>query len=175
LTRLPLIVTLFLFLGGGLYAPVPVHGADAVTSVCAKHDFSSGGNNSCVYCHNAEEPTDAAFTITPQSQGCLTCHDGSTPEATQHLSPGSTADRLQRPFDLGRRTPIDHPFGVLYQEARSISPTLKLRPVPLSGSIKLYDGKVECASCHSPHDCSQKPFLRMSNEKSALCMTCHEM
>ena len=147
----------------------------AITSVCSQHDFSSGAASSCTYCHNADEPGEPAFTINGQSQSCLSCHDGSTTEATQHISPGSTAERIQEPFNLGDRTAIDHPFGVLYEEARSISPSLKLKPPPLPSPVKLFDGKVECASCHDPHDCSIKPFLRITNEKSTLCLACHDM
>ena len=155
--------------------PLLAQNEKVITSVCSQHDFSSGGFSSCTYCHNAEEPGEAAFTIDSKSQSCLSCHDGSTTEATQHISPGSTAERIGNPSTLGKQTAVDHPFGVLYDEARLITSSLKLRPTPLPGTVKLYEGKVECASCHDPHDCSIKPFLRISNDKSGLCMACHEM
>ncbi|MFQ6079522.1 MAG: cytochrome c3 family protein [Thermodesulfobacteriota bacterium] len=34
---------------------------------------------------------------------------------------------------------------------------------------------MECGSCHNPHDNSIRPFLRNTNENSALCLTCHNI
>ena len=46
--------------------------------------------------------------------------------------------------------------------------------------IQTFEGdKVQCASCHDPHDPDERneqgrdPFLRTSNRESALCLTCH--
>lgn len=33
--------------------------------------------------------------------------------------------------------------------------------------------RVECASCHDPHNTANGTFLRRSNASSALCLTCH--
>lgn len=33
--------------------------------------------------------------------------------------------------------------------------------------------RVECASCHDPHNTANGTFLRRSNANSALCLTCH--
>ncbi len=46
-------------------------------------------------------------------------------------------------------------------------------------TVKLFklDGvndRMECATCHDPHDTTNPPFLRMSNANSAMCMTCHD-
>ncbi len=41
------------------------------------------------------------------------------------------------------------------------------------GTLPLFSGKVECASCHNVHNPSFTPFLRTSNSGSGLCMTCH--
>ncbi|MBI3593131.1 MAG: hypothetical protein HY099_06610 [Nitrospirae bacterium] len=37
----------------------------------------------------------------------------------------------------------------------------------------MFSGRVECPSCHDPHDPSRNTFLRKSNAGSALCLTCH--
>ena len=161
-------------IGGMFLAASPVL-AQEVQSVCGPHDFAVAGESSCTYCHNAEEPGDPNFTIRADSDFCLTCHDGSTLEAAQHISPGSSAERMSGPLDITQRTAVDHPFGVFYEEARQLSPTLQLRPLPLPPPLKLFEGRVECASCHEPHDCSIKPFLRVTSEKSALCLGCHKM
>ena len=49
------------------------------------------------------------------------------------------------------------------------------------GEVRVYAGKVECASCHDPHGVPsagvnssfQPTFLRQSNAGSALCLACH--
>lgn len=65
----------------------------------------------------------------------------------------------------------DHPVGIAY----SSSP--KLVPAPPGGKfangVRLVNGKVECVSCHNPHDPAIPPFLVTSDENSALCYTCH--
>lgn len=47
--------------------------------------------------------------------------------------------------------------------------------------VQTFSGdKVQCASCHDPHNPDEKniegrdPFLRASNRNSALCLTCHQ-
>ena len=48
-------------------------------------------------------------------------------------------------------------------------------PDPQRGwsDARLFNGKVECSSCHLVHDPSIPPFLRKSNAGSQLCLTCH--
>jgi predicted CXXCH cytochrome family protein len=41
-------------------------------------------------------------------------------------------------------------------------------------NMKLFDGKVECASCHDIHSSTKPPFLRISNRGSRLCKICHD-
>jgi predicted CXXCH cytochrome family protein len=40
--------------------------------------------------------------------------------------------------------------------------------------LPLFDGKMQCATCHDVHDNSTyRPFLRASTTQSALCLACH--
>jgi predicted CXXCH cytochrome family protein len=40
--------------------------------------------------------------------------------------------------------------------------------------VRLPDGRVECVSCHDPHNQSgTQAMLAVSNRRSALCLTCH--
>jgi hypothetical protein len=49
------------------------------------------------------------------------------------------------------------------------------------GDVRLYDAKVECASCHDPHGVPSGAagstfnltFMRVANTNSAVCLTCH--
>jgi len=100
---------------------------------------------------------------------------------------------------LGSDLRNDHPIGITYPEG-SVStvdfnpPThengiiqffeLNANNKPDSNEIRLYDTgdgyEVECASCHDPHGVMDPNgstfiagFLRVSNDESALCLTCH--
>lgn len=151
--------------------------ANSVTlsEICPKHDVSTGEYTSCFYCHNAESQIESGFTINTDSQFCLSCHDGSTADTFAYINPGSIAERISSSAPIGHMKGVDHPFSIGYTAAKNISPTLKLRESPLSGTVKLFNNKVECASCHDPHSCSNPLFLRISNERSKLCLACHDM
>lgn len=43
-------------------------------------------------------------------------------------------------------------------------------PLYSTGSVLV---KVECATCHDPHDATNGTFLRKANTGSAVCLTCH--
>ena len=67
----------------------------------------------------------------------------------------------------------DHPIGMTYPTPAQ-DPKFHLPP-DASGwtDVKLYAGRIECPTCHSVHDPTIVPFLRRSNDGSALCLTCH--
>ncbi len=66
----------------------------------------------------------------------------------------------------------DHPIGVSYPAGRR-----GFRPmafVQAEGKIRLPQGRIECVSCHDPHNASgAAKMLVMSNRRSALCLSCH--
>lgn len=74
---------------------------------------------------------------------------------------------------LGPDLSNDHPIAVAYPTG--LGSRFRTPPDPQSGwsDARLYNGKVECPSCHKVHDPSITPFLRKSNAGSALCLTCH--
>jgi len=45
-------------------------------------------------------------------------------------------------------------------------------PSGLTG-VRLFNGYVQCASCHDPHESVNPAFLRVDNSGSALCLRCH--
>ncbi len=98
---------------------------------------------------------------------CLDCHgDGSTaPKAdtTLHssLDGGETLDAIH----------ASHPVGQDY--AALAATNLELRSIDdLSALVSLREGKVGCASCHSPYS-AERDFLVFSNSGSGLCRECH--
>jgi predicted CXXCH cytochrome family protein len=160
------------------------------------HDISGedlGTSDLCIFCHVPHNPlsqSDAplwnhsdstqTFTFYDGSTGpatgttmqCLSCHDGVTNidafggvAGTMDMKtkfPGTTAI-------IGTNLQDDHPVCVAY-----IIKEGKFKDVSGSVAVKLFNGKVECSSCHNPHLTENKKFLRSSNANSALCLTCHD-
>jgi predicted CXXCH cytochrome family protein len=72
----------------------------------------------------------------------------------------------------------DHPVSFTYDAALATADGRLVVPVSASWvdasrKIPLFNGKLECASCHDVHDDSNSPFLRKNNAGSALCLSCH--
>ncbi len=94
------------------------------------------------------------------SPNCQRCHPSHGPPI-QWFKTGTTADLTK-----------EHPVSMPYPTA-AIDPDFYTPPDTQKGwpDVKLYAGRVECASCHDPHDPAISPFLRKA--KNTLCSTCH--
>ena len=104
---------------------------------------------------------------------CLRCHDGAI---ANDLVPESTRRSTPNTFHPGKTTTghgsTDHPVGIAYPSfERGYHPP---SAVVTEGTVTLPAGKVECISCHDPHDqAKQLSMLVKSNSRSALRLTCH--
>jgi len=163
------------------------------------HDFSRGLGHACNTCHiphmqavrpttqpSATQPAVEMFRIAGQRQVfrpdrftpgptsliCLGCHDGTIGMSTigsSHcmLTGVREGFRLPPGWDVWR----DHPIGIPYpHEPTEYHPAsfVEARGLPLP------EGRVECISCHDPHNEAGLPFLLWtSNRRSSLCLTCH--
>lgn len=126
-----------------------------------------------------------APTMTPQdsSKLCLSCHDGT-------IALGNTVQNGQVPFVQGSSysLPSSHPANLAGYNASGFADDhpFAITPNPGNSDIKLppaHDpvwlrkGKVQCTTCHEPHnesiDQTQGGFLVKNNQGSALCLTCH--
>ncbi len=132
--------------------------------------------------------------------GCLTCH--SNTGLVDQVSGGANNAIDMSTFLLGTDLRNDHPVGIDFPIALANTPGSDWnKPANVQGSslyfdnpaygtngrmdkydIRLYDGKVECASCHDPHGVPSdgangqfnKTFLRKQNtDASKVCLTCH--
>ena len=129
------------------------------------HDSASGGAISAGDTHDAllndsnNDPYGTGFYSEPS---CQACHPGGGVKAGPWWQVGP---------DLSN----DHPISFAYADALATDPELKVPPDPNKGwiDVKLFDGRVECPSCHNPHDTTYTPFLRKDNTTSGLCYTCH--
>ena len=135
-------------------------------------------------------------TLDETSRMCLSCHDGSTAVDSYGVHTGtnpiggtsSTAGFL---IGSGGDLTHDHPVGVKYPTtftsmndpaswSAGTSYLLNGVATPYVGTVVSAvrlstigtDKVVTCASCHTPHDNTNR-FLLMKNTKSQLCLTCH--
>lgn len=124
------------------------------------HD--DAGASSAVNYTDTHKLRSDANSSTPSSPNCSKCHAG-----------GSGPSGLNPHFTIGPDLRDDHPISMPYPT--SLPEFFNLPPDFSAGwtDVKLYSGKVECGSCHDPHDATMGMFLRKSNTGSALCTTCH--
>ncbi len=105
---------------------------------------------------------------------CLRCHDGTIATETITAVKGDRFTNKQNPglFGAGHGR-SDHPVGVDYpQFDKGYRP---ITSVLASSTVMLPDARVECISCHDPHNQSgEEHMLVTSNARSALCLTCHK-
>jgi len=114
------------------------------------------------------------------SKLCLSCHDGTV--ALDNFG-GETAGSYFITGDalIGTDLSNDHPISFTYNDALATADGGLFPPSStnsgLGGTIDadmLFDGKLQCASCHDVHNAGFDNFLVMSNAASALCLTCHD-
>lgn len=165
----------------------------------SKHDFTrteGSADDACGACHtpNRAEPPKAAPLWNPQADlsrrfgsafgdkhdpglgttMCMRCHDGTIAKETLTGVVGNRFANKQNPsmFSTGHGR-SDHPVGVVYPSVdRGFRPPTS---VVASGEVSLPGGRVECTSCHDPHNqAGVAHMLVKSNARSALCLTCHK-
>jgi predicted CXXCH cytochrome family protein len=158
----------------------------------SKHDLRTplSINEICITCHAPHNPdpgdqplwnhalsSTSGYTMYPttlsggspdtvpnaNSLMCMGCHDGVTALDSFGGTTGGTV--LTGSAAIGKDLSDDHPI--------SITPTATDISVPAG---QLYGGKIECGSCHDPHNDATSPvdFLRISNTNSDLCLDCHD-
>lgn len=162
--------------------------------VGSKHDFrqlNESVRDLCLPCHtphvaSAPPPRlDGRETVTRPLQPyegfdveltgwsllCLGCHDGVTAQDVYSSAHAITvADQLAN-SRLGTPGLRSHPVGNLYPTNRADYHAVA--SVEAIG-LPLPDGRIQCATCHDAHNTEHHVgMLRISNERSRLCLTCH--
>ena len=108
------------------------------------------------------------------TQMCIRCHDGTVAAST---IANVKRDRFVNSHNPGRFSSAhdgtDHPVGIAYPQLdKEYRP---LASVVAQGAVALPSGRVECVSCHDPHNAAgEASMLVTSNARSALCLTCHD-
>lgn len=102
---------------------------------------------------------------------CLGCHDGTVAVSVlgaSHALLAGQREGFDAPDGFVWR---DHPIGVPYPTDRG---QYHPRAAVETQGVRLPDGRMECVSCHDPHnEHGGDNMLIMSNRRSALCLTCH--
>ncbi len=130
----------------------------------------------CLSCHDgvnanadmsAVDAQDSHYVINSPGAGhgvdsatpnCYACH------FSGEMYPGTE-------WTIGPDLTDDHPVSVSYANAVTNFPG-KFHPSP-QNNLRLDNGNVECISCHDPHKVDTTYFLRISNQNSDLCKSCH--
>jgi predicted CXXCH cytochrome family protein len=98
---------------------------------------------------------------------CLGCHDG----LAAHVV---TVDVRNNPFKGSNTVSsinMDHPIGMDYN--RYVISGKGYKPIYNNSKMIFANGKVGCLTCHDPFN-PEKSHLVMSDQRSALCLTCHK-
>ncbi|NOY61410.1 MAG: cytochrome c3 family protein [Calditrichaeota bacterium] len=110
---------------------------------------------------------------------CLSCHDGTV--AIDNFGGNSGSVMMTGNAELGTDLSNDHPVNFTYDASLATADGGLADPATtnsgLGGTIAhdmLRGGKLQCTSCHNPHDKNNGKFLVKSNSGSDLCLTCHE-
>lgn len=123
------------------------------------------------------------------SRMCLSCHDGTVALNDFHNGTGPP-EFIAEDFNIGRNGDLadDHPIGITAEFPTGGSSQLHAPFESPSGywgfggsyfpQIPLYpfqgEQVVSCSSCHTPHAVAGiDHLLRMDNDGSDLCLTCH--
>lgn len=140
-------------------------------------------------------------TPSPISLLCLSCHDGtmavdmvvfrpgnfdSAADTAMHMRINGADDTIScgkchngrvahdiaiKHLDTDLRN--DHPISMRYAGLLRTDEDFRLPHTPngFSNGVKLYEGRVECASCHNVHNPEKDLLLRVNSD--LLCQTCH--
>lgn len=108
---------------------------------------------------NDEAPLHMKLDLGGGLDRCTQCHDGNTAHRMDSVA-------------IGRSLMDDHPVGInypgLFDNEDFYRPSSEGR---FRNGVRLFNNKVECATCHDVHNPDIVPFLRV--EQKDLCITCH--
>ena len=140
---------------------------------------SVSGKQFCLICHSVDEKGhlfvgathssklrvgDISARVDSTTLLCIECH-------TDRIASIDSAGSGTLQHSSGR---LNHPVGIEYERVASRKSHLFIPKSMLREEIKLSDGKIGCGTCHDRF--SRHPnMLVMSNEKSALCLSCHNL
>ena len=162
----------------------------------SKHDFTREGQTGrdlCLPCHTPHQVLvppprldHRPGTIRPLRpfQGfhveltgwsllCLSCHDGVTAPDVYSSAHALTALAELGDARLTKTGLRSHPVGIKYPAAAE-----RYEPAAAvtAAGLLLEDGRIQCTTCHDAHNTHRhRHMLRISNDGSQMCLTCHRL
>jgi predicted CXXCH cytochrome family protein len=154
------------------------HNANFAVTLLWNHDVTTA-----VYSTYSSSTLDAVDLGQPNdsSKLCLSCHDGTIAiDSFEGTTGGSEFMDSGSSKNLGTNLADDHPVSFIYDASLATADGELYDPTAtssgLGGTIQkdlLINDKIQCASCHDAHNDSNGNFLRIRNDASTLCLTCH--
>jgi hypothetical protein len=115
-----------------------------------------------------------------QSNLCLSCHDGTVAleSAYSPVAPGPGPTYVGGPFtirDLSKTHPVNFTYDGNLATAASLQVPNSSSSVDAAGEVPLWAGKMQCGTCHDPHNGAGGPFLRSFPHQASgsSCNYCH--
>lgn len=111
---------------------------------------------------------------------CLSCHDGTialgalVSRATDITFSGGVTTMPIGRGNLESDLSDDHPISFEYTSAIASGDGQLKDPSAIGMPVQLENGKVQCISCHDPHNNANSKFLVASKLNSDLCFKCHD-
>jgi predicted CXXCH cytochrome family protein len=158
--------------------------------------------NICIFCHTTHSTKSFAakwnqgegavkyslyssstlYSVIGQPDGasklCLSCHDGTISlvgaaggdSAPQAILPGRFP--VEKKTNLGLDLADDHPIS--FDPTLAVANIAELKHPEPADKVR-YDGnhKMQCTTCHDPHNNDQGLFFVKNNYNSDICKTCH--
>lgn len=117
-----------------------------------------------------EDAPGKVFPLDPDSRTCLFCHDGTVaPGFPRHPESANPQVNLTKPQAVAAENYNTHLFA-FPESGVEISPPDSTSPLYMANS-----NKVQCGTCHDPHNDENGNFLKVTGQGSQICMECHHM
>jgi predicted CXXCH cytochrome family protein len=166
------------------YPGVEIPGNQVCLPCHTPHNALKSGEENVLWNHAETQETFVMyFSSADQPEGpskmCLSCHDGVT-AIDNYGGNGGTGIVITGRAALGNDLSNDHPIGIEYPTDRpfeyndpsEFDPGINNGPGVRLVEINGLD-RVECTSCHEPHNNGLGNFLRVPLQESYLCLQCH--
>lgn len=166
------------------YPGVNIPGNQICLPCHTPHNALKSGKDNVLWNHAETNQTFVMYDNTAgqpegRSKMCLSCHDGVTAIDNYGGASNGTVVLTGR-SNFGTDLSNDHPIGIQYPTAE---PAAFKDPSTFAAGIGGGPGvhliavngveRVECTSCHDPHNNGLGTFLRVPIEESYLCLQCH--
>ncbi|HLK33756.1 MAG TPA: hypothetical protein VKT29_11740 [Terriglobales bacterium] len=124
--------------------------------------------------------TDLGSVATPTvSNLCLSCHDGTVAIDSWYSAVRASQNTVMMPADrtvtdLTQQHPINFSYTTALATAAGLRAPASTTSVDGAGEIPLFQGKMQCATCHDPHNASGIMTQAFPTQTSGtFCTYCH--